>query len=354
MPVTTLPVTRSDFGTHDGAPVSLWTITAQTALGQVAFSVTDFGATLTRVTLPDAKGTPTDIALGYDTLAEYVTANSYFGAIAGRYANRIRGGRCTVAGQALTLTPNEGANHLHGGPDGFHRRIWNATPLPDGDGITLHLTAPDGDMGYPGTLDLSVTYRITASGALHVDMTGTTDRPTLCNPAQHSLWNLGGHAGAQITDHIAQIAAGFYTPVDAGLIPTGEIATVKDTAFDFRAAKPIGRDLMAASEIGYDHNFVLGLPGADGLRDCARILCPANGLGMVLRTTEPGVQFYTCGHMAAGSPGKDGALYGPYSGFALESQKFPDTPNHAHFPSATLMPGETYRHRMTFDFFHEG
>ncbi|SDX13096.1 aldose epimerase family protein [Roseicitreum antarcticum] len=349
-----MTVTHSDFGTHDGRPVGLWTVTAQTALGQVAFCVTDFGATLQRVTLPDARGNPTDIALGYDTLAEYATGGSYFGAIAGRYANRIRGGHCTVAGAELHLTPNEGANHLHGGPEGFHRQIWDATPLPDGDGVALHLISPDGDMGYPGTLSLSVTYRITDTGALHVEMTGTTDRPTLCNPAQHSLWNLGGHAGAPVTDHIAHLSAGFYTPVDAGLIPTGEVASVLDTPFDFRAAKPIGRDLMAASDIGYDHNFVLGLPGADGLRDCARVLCPANGLGVVLRTTEPGVQFYTGGHMGADSPGKDGARYGPFSGFALETQKFPDSPNLAHFPQATLMPDARYHHRMTFDFFHEG
>ena len=345
-------IDRVCFGSHDGHPVSLWCLSRQTALGSVAFSLTDFGATIQSLILPDAAGQPTDIVLGYDTLAEYVACDTYFGATVGRHANRIRRGALPLDGQIHQLDINETPHHLHGGGVGFDKRIWSSEPLPDNDGIVFRLVCDDGEMGYPGRLEASATYRLTESGGVDVTFAATTDRTTLCNLVQHSLWNLGGHAAGAVRDHVARVAADFYTPVGDDLIPTGEILAVDNTPFDFRVAKTIGRDFHQLSAAGYDHNLVLGQPDADGMRDCAEILCPDNGLGMRLRTDQPGVQVYAGTYLTARDVGKGGVRYQPNAGLALETQTFPDSPHHAHFPQAVLRPGQTYGHRMTYRFFH--
>ncbi|MFZ3584171.1 aldose epimerase family protein [Loktanella sp. DJP18] len=352
--MTEIDISSVPFGEHDGKPVTLWTIMRQTTLGPVTLSMTDFGATIQRLILPDAKGTPTDIALGYDTLAEYVTCDTYFGATVGRYGNRIRAGHVMLDGNSTQLDLNEGHNHLHGGRRGFDKVVWAGAPTVEGDGLSFQLTSPDGDMGYPGKLEIIVTYRLTAQGGLDVDMTATTDRTTICNVVQHSLWNLGGHAAGHVRDHVAQLAAGFVTPVDDDLIPTGEVCRVDGTPFDFGTAKPIGRDMSALTAAGYDHNLVLGLLDAEGWRDCADVLCPANGLGFRLRTDQPAVQFYAGTYLTPDVVGKGNVPYQANAGFALETQIFPDSPHHAHFPQAILRSHDTYRHRMAYSFYHAG
>ena len=358
---TQVRIGSADFGTHNGQPVKLWTLAADTALGPMEIAVAEYGATLQRCVVPDARGTATDVALGHDDLAGYVEGQTFFGALAGRYGNRLRDSHVVIDGEPHDLVANEGAHCLHGGPRGFDKKVWQGGVLPDGDGLAFRLHSPDGDMGFPGNLTLDVAFRITGAGVLTIDMTAVTDRVTLCNPVQHGYWNLGGHASGTIRDQTARFAAEFYTPVDGDLLATGEVLSVTGTPFDFRVPKPIGRDLDGVSGDagrgvyaggGYDHNLVLGLPGADGLRDCVEVICPANGLGMRLRTTEPGVQFYTGGYLGAEVIGKGGHPYCANAGFTLETQKFPGSPQFAHFPQAVLRPDQTYHHRMLFSFFH--
>lgn len=255
-------------------------------------------------------------------------------------------------GATVQLDLNENSNHLHGGHRGFDKVVWGCTPTDEGNGLVFRMTSPDGDMGYPGRLDLEVTYRLTKQAEMLVDFVATTDTTTICNIVQHSLWNLGGHDSGHVRDHVVRFGAGFYTPVGDDLIPTGEVRSVDGTPFDFREDKPIGQDIHQLSNAGYDHNLVLGLPDRDGLRDCAEVVCPANGLGFRLRTDQPGVQFYAGTYLTHDHVGKGATPYQTNAGFALESQAFPDSPHQAHFPQAVLRPGETYRHRMAFAFFH--
>ena len=343
---------REDFGRHDGVGVDLWTLTRQTCLGPVTLAMSNYGATIQRLELNDANGHPTDIVLGYDTLADYVAGGNYFGATVGRYANRIANGRCALSGQLVQLDRNEGANHLHGGRRGFDKVVWRGGPTPEGDGLIFDTTSPDGDMGFPGTLALEATYRVTDQAVLVVELVGRADAITLCNIVQHSLWNLGGHGSGHVRDHVARFAAAFYTPVDDALVPTGEVLTVENTPFDFRQPKPIGQDMDLLTAAGYDHNLVLGPAGADGLRAAAEVVCPRNGLGLRLRTDQPGVQFYAGSYLTSEHVGKGSIPYQKNAGFALETQKFPDSPNNPHFPSAQLTTSGIYRHEMQLEFFH--
>lgn len=353
-------IRREPWGEVGGQPVGLWHLAADTVLGPMRIAVAEHGATLQAFEVPDAAGIATDIVLGHDTLDEYVAGDAYFGAIVGRYGNRIRAGRAMIDGNACQLDLNEGLHHLHGGRVGFDRKLWRGVASETGDALVFHLVSPDGDMGYPGRLDAWVTYRLTAAGALEIEMTAQTDRPTLCNLVQHSYFNLTG--GGDITGHIARFDADFYTPVDDDLLTTGEIRSVAGTPFDFRQPKPIGRDLLAASPrpdkgpssgLGYDHNLVLGARKADGLRDCATLMNPSNGLGLALRTTEPGCQFYSGGDLSGTTKGKGQRPSVPFGGLTLETQVFPCAPEYDHFPSATLSPGQTYRHVMIFQMFHD-
>lgn len=305
-----------------------------------------YGARLAELWVPDPVGTLADIVLGHDNPGDWQTYGTYLGATCGRYANRIAGGRFCLDGQVIAVNRNEGQNTLHGGDQGFDRRHWQIDSHSDHH-VTFSLQSPAGDMGFPGAVEAHVTYRVEGC-SLWIEMTAKTDAPTCVNLVNHAYFNLAGQGVGDIMGHHLQVDAGFYLPVDAALIPTGEVLSVTNTAFDFRTARQIGASLPGPS--GFDHNLCLSHPvGADGLRPCLVATDPVSGRRMRLSTTEPGVQLYTGAHFA-GDPGKSGARYPRFAGFAAETQRFPDSPNRPHFPSARLDPGQCYRHVMHLDF----
>ena len=330
-------------GRFDGREVKAFTLT--NAAGTKA-QIIGLGCRLTELHLAGRDGRLADVVLGFDDLASHGADKSYFGAICGRYANRIAGGRFSLDGNAYRLACNEGANDLHGGNIGFDRRLWAGQPGADGRSVRFAYRSPDGEEGYPGNLDLGARFVLENDNCLRIEITATTDRPTLCNAVHHGYWNLAGHDSGDMLGHRLAIDGDFYTPVDQALIPTGEILSVRETPFDFTAAKPIGRDGGG----DFDLNWVLRGPAGE-LRRAARALDPVSGRGFELRTDQPGLQFYTGRHLGPAILGKGNHPYCRHAGFALETQRFPDSPNHGHFPKARLDPGETYRHRMEFRFF---
>ena len=302
--------------------------------------VITYGATLTEVLVPDHAGAVADVVLGFDTLAGYEGRHPYFGATVGRYANRIANGRFDLDGRTYTLATNNGPNHLHGGRVGFNRVVWTATASSDADAARVRLTyvSPDGEEGYPGTLTTTVTYSLSTANELRIAYEASTDKPTPVNLTNHSYWNLAG--AGQVLDHELMVAAARYTPVDAGLIPTGARVPVAGTPFDFTRPKPIRADLDATGPTkGFDHNYVLD---GDGLRLAARVVEPASGRTMEVLTDQPGVQVYTANTLDPALVGKHGVHYGPYGALCLETQHFPDSPNQATFPSTVLRPGRTF------------
>ena len=308
--------------------------------------VISLGGIITELLAPDRTGTRHNVVLGCDTLDGYLTDRAYLGALIGRYANRIGGGQIELDGRRSQLPANDGRHHLHGGPFGFHRRVWTATPLglPDGVGVLLRLTSPDGDQGYPGTLRVAVQYTLRAGGSLTIDYSATTDATTVINLTQHSYFNLRGDGGTTL-DHDLSIDADWYTPVTAELIPTGVLAPVAGTPFDFRTATAIGARLGADNDQlrfgrGYDHNWVLREAGG-AMRSIARVADPFSGLTLEVASTEPGLQFYAGGLL-------EGALR--YTGFCLETQHFPDSPNQPSFPSVELRPHQQYRSTTSWTF----
>ena len=305
-------------------------------------SLTDYGARLLELDVPDAAGRVVDVVLGYDDLAAYESRTPYVGATCGRYGNRIRAGRFRLGATTHQLDINEPPNHLHGGSRGFDRLVWDFEVDEASESITFRVESPDGDQGYPGTLAATTTYRFDGS-VLAIEMTAVTDRPTVVNLVHHSYWNLAGHGSGPIIDHELEIAADEYTAVDDRLIPTGELRPVDGTPFDFRSSRPIG------SAVGYDHNWVLSRSTAP-LHRAAMLRDPGSGRVLTLETTEPGIQFYAGAGLPNGLIGKGGVRYGPNAGLALETQRFPDSPNHDHFPDATLLPGDLYRHRLVLSF----
>lgn len=315
--------------------------------GRLQASIISYGARLTELWVP-GRDAAADIVLGHDSLADYVAGTTYFGATCGRYGNRIAGGRFTLDGQCFELDRNEGGNTLHGGTSGFDRRNW-AVAAWDAASVTLTMTSPDGDMGFPGECAVSVSYRLTDDDRLLITHLAKTTRPTVINLVNHAYFNLAGQGSGDVLGQMMQLAASAYTPVDGALLATGEIRDVAGSAFDFRQAKPIGRDFAAlgAGSRGYDHNWCLD---GSGLRDCALAWDPASGRRLRLRTTEPGVQFYTGGYIDDSVPGKAGRRLGRNAGFTLETQKYPGSPNHANFPTSRLEPGQSYRHEMEFRF----
>ena len=340
------------YGNLDGQPVEAVTLEG----GGLRARLITYGARLTELWVPDRDGTLADIVLGHDTLEEYRATKTYFGATAGRYANRIRRGRFRLDGRDHQLDVNEGKNHLHGGSEGFDRKLWTLAEATATRAV-LSAVSPDGEMGYPGRCDLSVTYEL-AEGELRVTMTAATSAPTIVNIVHHSYFNLAGHASGDVLAQEMRLNSRLYTPVDEELLTTGEVLSVSGTPFDFSEGKPIGRDIEALAESGggvfesgggYDHNWCLRDAG-DPLRLCAEIRDPASGRRMTLHTSEPGVQIYTGGYLDASVIGKGGQPYGKFGGFTLETQKFPGTPNHPNFPSCVLRTGETYDHRMIFAF----
>ncbi|WP_299963605.1 aldose epimerase family protein [uncultured Roseobacter sp.] len=313
--------------------------------GETEARLITYGARLTHLWVPDATGRLGDIVLGHDELAPYTQYGTYFGATCGQYANRIAGGKCLLDGQLHQLDLNEGPNHLHGGTAGFDRKVWRVAALDD-HSVTFATETGDGEMGYPGPCTLQTRYALDESGALDIEMTATTAKPTIMNMVNHAYFNLAG--AGDVLGHHLQIPAAFYTPVDEALLATGEIADVEGMAFDFRQSKTIGQDIGTLSS-GYDHNLCLG-PTMDGMRLCAVATDPVSGRRLRLLTSEPGVQLYTGGALSADIPGKQGQSLCRFAGFTLETQKFPGSPQFAHFPSAMLNPGEHYRHRMRFTF----
>jgi aldose 1-epimerase len=340
-----------DFGTVDGKTAHLYTLT--NANGMVA-KITDYGTILTELWVPDKSGKTTDVVLGFDNLEAYLKGHPFFGAIAGRCANRIAKGKFTLDGKAYQLATNNGVNALHGGVKGFDKHLWTAEPpkeTPEGIVLTLSRTSPDGEEGYPGTLQVSCTYTLTNRNELKVEFAATTDKATPVNLAHHSYWNLGGAAAGDILGHELQINADAYTPVDDTLIPTGQTPPVEGTPFDFRAPKAIGKDVARAGgdPVGFDHNFVLNGKMGD-LRWAARLTDPKSGRQLEILTTEPGVQFYTGNFLDGSLTGKGSVVYKKHQGLCLETQHFPDSINKPQWPTVVLKPGETYRHVMVHAF----
>ena len=335
-------------GQIDGADVSA--VTLGHAGGPRARIIT-YGARVTELWVPDRKGQLADIVLGHDDLADYVAAATYLGATCGRYANRISQGRFSLDGRCVQLDRNEGAKHLHGGRSGFDRKIWKIADVSD-RAVTLQASSEDGEMGYPGQLAMTLRYALDAEDRLWITMEAQTDAPTVVNMVNHCYFNMAGHASGGILDQHLRLGAMHYTPVDADLIPTGEVLAVTGTPFDFTTLRPIGAQMP--SEAGFDHNLCLS--GAtepkwgEALRFCAEAVDPDSGRRMEVWTTEPGVQLYTGANLGGGPLGKAGAPITAFGGFTLETQLFPDAPNRSQFPSARLDPGGRYRHLMAFDF----
>jgi aldose 1-epimerase len=350
-------VTREPFGTtRDGQPVEAFTVTNAQGL---ELRVITYGGIIVCLRTPDRAGRLDDVVLGFDTLDEYLRDSPYFGAVVGRYANRIAAGRFTLDGTTYQLATNDGTHHLHGGVRGFDKVVWQAEPFdgPRGAGVVLTHTSLDGDEGYPGTITARVTYILTDRDELVVHYYAATDRPTHVNLSQHSYFNLAGAGVRDVLDHELTIKASRYTPVDVTLIPTGELAPVAGTPFDFRRPTSLGARIDQAAEQlrngrGYDHNYVLDRDGA-GLASAARVREPSTGRVLEVYTTEPGLQLYSgnfLGEDDGGIRGKSGRVYGIRCGFTLETQHFPDSPNQPHFPSTVLRPGGEYRSRTVFAF----
>jgi aldose 1-epimerase len=348
------PPAKRAFGkTTDGQPIDLYTL--ENANGVQADIIT-WGGIVTRLVVPDRAGKPADVVLGFDSAAGYLKEHPYFGALIGRYGNRIGKARFTLNGQTYTLAANNGPNALHGGLRGFDKRLWTARPLsaPEGQALELRYVSKDGEEGYPGTLTARVVYTLTADNTLRIEYEATTDRDTVVNLTNHSYFNLAGQGSGDILSHLMQIEADRFTPVDATLIPTGELRPVAGTPFDFRKPERIGARIDVDDEQikagkGYDHNYVLnGQMGT--LRRAARVTEPTSGRVMEVHTTEPGVQFYTGNFLDGSLTGKQGAVYKFRTGFCLETQHFPDSPNQPSFPSTVLKPGQTYRSKTEYRF----
>ena len=331
----------------DGREVDLYTLT--NAAGMRVKLIT-YGALTVGVEVPDRDGKLTDVTLGYATLEGWLDNPNYFGATVGRYANRIAKGKFILDGSTCTLATNNGENHLHGGVQGFHKVLWDAQPVETDAAVGVRLTylSKDGEEGYPGNLKVAALYSLTAGNEFKVEFSATSDKPTVVNLAHHSYWNLAGPAAGDILGHVLTVNADRYTPVDAGLIPTGELAAVKGTALDFTAPTAIGKRI-GQLEGGYDHNFVLRRD-QQALCLAARVVEPTSGRVMEILTDQPGMQFYSGNFLDGSVTGKGGVAYGKHFGLCLETQHFPDSPNQPAFPPVVLRPGETYRHTMVHTF----
>lgn len=329
-----------------------------TAANGVTATVFTYGATLQGFSIPDANGHLADIVLGHDTPQEYEAVQDFLGVTVGRYANRIADGKFTLDGVTYTLPlNNNGVTSLHGGGEGFDRKNWKIIGVENGTSasVTMEWVSPDGDMGYPGEMTTRVTYALDDMGALTITMTATTTKPTVVNMTNHALFDMAGQCSAKgAMDNILMMPASRYTPVNAKLIPTGELAPVAGTVFDFRNAKPVNVGLRHAKDAqilvgrGFDHNWVLDKGQTAQPELAARLMDPVSGRTLEVLTTEPGVQFYAGNFIDGTNIGKGGCLYRMGDGIALEPQKFPDAPNQPAFPSARLDPGETYRHVMVY------
>jgi aldose 1-epimerase len=344
-------IQKMDFGkTSDGTPVDLYVLT--NAKGMKAKIIT-YGIIITELHVPDKNGNTEDVVLGFDNLESYLAGHPFFGAIAGRVANRIAKGKFTLNGKEYKLFVNNGPNSLHGGRKGFDKVVWKGGPVKGANGAAVQFTyrSPDGEEGYPGNLDTTVTYTLTDQNELKIDYVATTDKPTPVNLTNHSYFNLDGAKTGNILGHELMLAADKYTPTDDTLIPTGEIKPVKGTPLDFTTPTVIGArfDQLKSDPPGYDHNYVLNSEGKS-LALAARARGPKSGRVMAMYTTEPGVQLYTGIHLNGKPKGKGGVVYQRYHGFCLEAQHFPDSVNHPNFPSVILDPGKTYKQTTVYKF----
>lgn len=320
----------------------------------MSVNILSYGGIITHIMAPDKDGAFTNIVLGMDAISDYETSNPYYGAIIGRFGNRIANGRFTLNGVEYQLAKNDGDNHLHGGVYGFDRKNWTLAPYSTAHsaGVKLSLISPDGDQGYPGELAIEVDYTLTDNNTLEMTFNATTNKTTVVNMTQHSYFNLAGQGS--ILDHQLTIPSAHITPVDDGLIPTGELMAVKGTAFDFGTAKAIGKDIDVQHEQlikgkGYDHNYVLKNEIDEQLIMAAKVVEPNSGRMLTVYTDEPAVQFYS-GNFMDGTTSRDGKPFEYRTGFCLEPQHYPDAPNQAHFPTTTLMPGELYQARIVYAF----
>jgi aldose 1-epimerase len=341
----------SDFATEvDGKPVALYVLTNKNGLEA---AITNYGGRWVSMMTPDRDGKLTDVVLGYDNIADYIASPGNFGALIGRYGNRIGNAKFTLDDVEYTLPANNNGHTLHGGPDGYHARVWDARQI---DGQTLELTyfSPDGEAGFPGNLNVKVVYKLTDDNALDISYEATTDKATVVNLTHHSYFNLSGVAGSDVTAQLIQINADAYTPVDSTMIPTGIIEPVEGTPLDLRTLTPIGARIDEPFDQlqkggGYDHNWVLNTAGDLSL-EAARAVSEESGIILEVYTNEPGVQLYTGNAMSGYDKGKHGATYPRRGAFCLETQHYPDSPNKAGFPSTVLRPGETYKSRCIYKF----
>ena len=347
-------MTQAPFGTTaDGTPVELFTLTNANGVELRAMT---YGGIIVSLEVPDRAGHLDDVVLGFDSLGGYEKDSPYFGAIVGRFANRIAKGRFTLDGKTYTLALNNGPNALHGGLKGFDKVVWQAEPFTNDSGVGVRFShvSPDGDQGYPGTLTVHVRYLLTDSNQLVIDYDATTDKATPLNLTQHTYFNLKGAGNGDILGHEVMLAADSFTPVDSTLIPTGVVAPVAGTPLDFRTLTPIGahindHDRQLTYAGGYDFNWVVRRSGP-GLVEAAHVLEPTSGRTIDVLTTEPGIQFYTGNFLDGTITGKGGKVYPHRSGFTLETQHYPDSPNQPTFPSTILRPGQEYRSRTVFAF----
>jgi aldose 1-epimerase len=349
-------ITSAEWGETEGKKVQLFSLVNDAG---ILIKVTNYGAIMTEMHIPDSAGELSDVVLGFDSLAGYLKGHPFFGATAGRVANRIAKGTFKLGGKTYKLAINNGPNHLHGGVKGFDKQVWTVKESK-GENTEAHVTfeyiSKDGDEGYPGKLTATVTYTLTDTNQLKVTMTATTEATTIVNLAHHSYFNLAGHNSGNVLKQELQLFCDNYTPVDATAIPTGVIKPVTNTPFDFRKAKAIGKDIAKLpakgkdNPGGFDHNLVVnGKPGT--LRKVAIAAEPTSGRSFELWASEPGVQFYTGNFLDGTVTGKDGTVYKKHAGFCLETQKYPDAIHHegqAGWPSVILKPGQTYRHDMVY------
>ncbi|MCO8271660.1 galactose mutarotase [Actinoplanes sp. TRM 88003] len=347
-------ISKEAYGSVGGQAVDRYTLSN----GKFRVRILTYGGILQTVETPDRHGRLANVTLGFGTLGGYVTSKNpaYFGALIGRYGNRIAKGKFTLGGQTYQLAINNDPNSLHGGNAGFDKRVWTATPVAGKNTVALRLSyvSPNGEEGYPGTLRTTVTYTITKDRGIRIDYHATTDKATVVNLTNHAYWNLGGEGTGTIDDHKLQLRASRYTPVDSTLIPTGKLAAVAGTPMDFRKATAIGaRNRSSFQQIvygrGYDHNWVLDRHGK-GLEVAARVSDAASGRTLTISTTEPGIQFYGGNFLDGTLYGTSGRAYRQGDGLALETQHFPDSPNHANFPSTVLRPGQVLRSTTVYQF----
>jgi len=350
-------IQKEAFGkTADGREVYLYTLKSPSGM---TVKITNYGGTLTQVLVPDRNKKMGDVVLGFESVDGYTskTNTAYFGALIGRYGNRLAGGRFTLNGKAYQIPKNDnGVNSLHGGNIGFNKRIWEVTPSGTAarPALDLHYTSPDGEEGFPGTMQVHVRYSLGDNNDLHLDYRATTDKPTVLNLTNHSYWNLEGPGSATVLKHKVTLMADQYTPINENLIPTGEIVTVAGTPFDFRKATEVGTRINDKNQQleygkGYDHNFVINRSGNNGLVLTAKVEEPTSGRVMEVLTTQPGVQFYS-GNFLDGKNAGIGGAYRYRSALCLETQHFPDSPNHANFPSTVLKPGQEFHSTTVYRF----